>query len=197
MTLDAGLSTIDVASTRALLARNPDALVVDVRTPAEFETAHIEGAINLPLDQVDAHLSRIVADAGGQLVLVCQSGNRAGQACVKLVDAGLPGARVMGGGMNSWIAAGAPVERGRQRWGLERQVRLAAGLIVLAAIVVSIWLPPARYVAGLVGAGLTFAALSNLCLMGSLLAKLPYNRGSGVDVNASLARMRPRAAGAE
>jgi hypothetical protein len=57
--------------------------------PAEFETAHIPGAINLPLDQVDAHLGRIVADAGGHLLLIRQSGNRATQACTKLAGAGL------------------------------------------------------------------------------------------------------------
>ena len=53
---------IDTASARSLLAANPDVLVVDVRTPAEYDSAHIDGAINLPLDQVDAHLRRIVTD---------------------------------------------------------------------------------------------------------------------------------------
>src|SRR5690606_19628792 len=63
---------VDAATARALIAANPGVLVVDVRTPGEYETAHIEGAINLPLDQVDAHLRRIVADAGGTLLLICQ-----------------------------------------------------------------------------------------------------------------------------
>ncbi|MDG4765602.1 rhodanese-like domain-containing protein [Solwaraspora sp. WMMD406] len=67
--------SIDVPAARALLAANADTLVVDVRTPAEFETAHIDGAINLPLDQVYAHLNRIVADRGGRILLICQSDN--------------------------------------------------------------------------------------------------------------------------
>lgn len=183
-------SAIDIASVRALLATKPDSLIVDVRTPAEFETAHIEGAVNLPLDQVDAHLSRIVADAGGELVLVCQSGGRANQACAKLASGGLTGARVMTGGLNDWIAAGGPVTRGPQKWSLERQVRLVAGSIVLVSVLASIWLPGAQAVAGFIGAGLTFAALSNTCAMGALLARLPYNRGAGCDVDSALAQLR-------
>jgi rhodanese-related sulfurtransferase len=180
---------MDVPAARALLAANPDALVVDVRTPAEFETAHIAGAINLPLDQVDAHLGRIVADAGGQMLLVCQSGNRATQACTKLAGAGLTTATVMTGGMGAWIATGAPVQRGRQRWSLERQVRLVAGLLVLLSIVVSVVFPAARYLAGAIGAGLTIAALTDTCTMGMMLARLPYNRGTGCDVDTAIARL--------
>ncbi|QSB13205.1 rhodanese-like domain-containing protein [Natronosporangium hydrolyticum] len=182
---------MDVVTARALLEANPDTLVVDVRTPAEFETAHIAGAINLPLDQVDDHLQQIVTDAGGQLVLVCHSGSRADQACRKLTEAGHGGAEVMAGGMASWVAAGAPVVRGKPRWALERQVRLVAGGIVLAAIVASVWLPPLRYLAGLVGAGLVVAALTNTCAMGALLAKLPYNRRGG-DGGSAATQLRAR-----
>jgi rhodanese-related sulfurtransferase len=194
VTADTSLPAIDVTSVREMLATNPDALVVDVRTPGEFETAHISGAINLPLDQVDAHLARIVNDAGGQMVLVCQSGNRAGQACRKLAGAGLTGSAVMTGGMNDWIAAGNPVVRGRERWALERQVRLVAGTIVLLSVLASILVPGAQIVAGLVGAGLAIAALTNTCAMGALLSRLPYNRGPGHDPETALVRLRQRAA---
>ncbi len=190
---DTTLPAIDVTSVRSMLASNPDTLVVDVRTPAEFETAHIDGAINLPLDQVDAHLARIVNDAGGQMVLICQSGNRASQACAKLAGAGLTGATVMTGGMNDWIAAGGSVKRGKQRWSLERQVRLVAGSIVLLSVLASIVIPGAHLVAGLVGAGLVFAALSNTCMMGNLLATLPYNRGPGANAEAAVNEMARKA----
>ncbi|BCJ75859.1 sulfurtransferase [Catellatospora sp. IY07-71] len=181
-------AAIDVVSTRALLAANPDTLLVDVRTPGEYETAHIAGSINLPLDQVDAHLQHIVAAAGATMVIVCQSGNRAGQCQSRLSAAGVTGAAVMTGGLNAWLAAGAPVVRGRQRWSLERQVRLVAGGIVLVSIVASVWLPAARYLAGFIGAGLTFAALTDTCAMGMMLAKLPYNRpAKAADVRQALA----------
>ncbi|MEU6795552.1 rhodanese-like domain-containing protein [Nonomuraea wenchangensis] len=184
------MSFIDAAAARALIAADPHVLVVDVRTPAEYGTAHIDGAVNLPLDQVDAHLRRIVADAGGRLLLVCQSGRRAERARAALSDAGLPDAVVLDGGMNAWIASGAPVNRGRARWPLERQVRLAAGSIVLTSVVASLWVPGMVLVAGFVGAGLTFAALTDTCAMGLLLSRLPYNRAGGVDVEAALTRLR-------
>ncbi|MCA2185540.1 rhodanese-like domain-containing protein [Nonomuraea cavernae] len=175
---------------RSLVAANPDVLVVDVRTPAEFGTAHIPGALNLPLEQVDAHLRRIVADAGGSMVLICQSGGRAARAREALEGAGLTDVAVLDGGMNAWMAAGAPVTRGKQRWSLERQVRLTAGGIVLASVVAGAWVPAATVVAGLVGAGLTVAALTDTCAMGMLLARLPYNRRGGTDLDAVIARLR-------
>lgn len=189
-------TALDAAAVRNLIETNPDVLLVDVRTPGEYETAHIAGSVNLPLDQVDAHLRRIVSDAGGRLVLVCQSGARATQAQQKLTAAGLTDVAALTGGVNAWTAAGGPVARsGKARWSLERQVRLVAGGIVLAAIVASIWVPALRYVAGFVGAGLVFAALTDSCMMGMLLAKLPYNRGPAVDVDAAIARLAAREPG--
>lgn len=186
--------TIDTAHLRAELAENPDNLVVDVRTPAEFRAGHIPGAINLPLDQVDAHLRRIVSDAGGHMVLVCQSGNRACQVFDSLTEAGLDAVEVLDGGMGSWVAAGGPVERSGDgnEWTIERQVRLVAGGLVLASIAASMVAPAARFVAGGVGAGLVYAAATNTCTMGALLARLPFNAPPRTDVEHALTRLRGR-----
>ncbi|MDT0327043.1 rhodanese-like domain-containing protein [Nocardiopsis lambiniae] len=182
--------TIDVHAVRSLVETDPDTLLVDVRTPAEYEGSHIPGSINLPLQRVDAHLERIVTDAGGRLVLVCQSGNRARQCQAKLTTAGLRDTVVMNGGMNAWEAQGAPVVRGRRRWALERQVRLVAGAIVLTSVLTSLLWPPAVAVAGLIGAGLTFAAITDTCAMGMALSRLPYNRPRNhVDIEESLTRI--------
>lgn len=182
---------VSAATLAAQLAENPDNLVVDVRTPAEFGAGHIAGAINLPLDQVDAHLRRIVTDAGGRLVLVCQSGGRATQAFETLTAAGLHDVEVLDGGMNAWIAAGAPtdVTGSPDDWTIERQVRLVAGGIVATSVLASTVWSPARFVAGAVGAGLTYAALSNTCAMGMLLAKLPFNKAPRTDIDNALARL--------
>lgn len=183
-------SSLDAAAARSLIAGKPDTLVVDVRTPGEYETAHIPQSVNIPVDQVDTHLRRIVSNAGGRMVLVCQTGPRAVQAHKKLTEAGLSDVAVLEGGMNAWIASGGQVEStGKARWSLERQVRLVAGLIVLVAVVASVWFPAAKYVAGFIGAGLVFAAVSNICMMANLLAKLPYNRGAGCDIDAAIARL--------
>ncbi|GAA1383207.1 rhodanese-like domain-containing protein [Catellatospora chokoriensis] len=189
-------SAIDVSAVRALLAGESEVLLVDVRTPGEYQTAHIAGSVNLPLDQVEAHLDDFVAAAGPTMVMVCQSGNRAGRCQARLAAAGASGARVLSGGLNAWLQAGAPLVRGRQRWALERQVRLVAGGIVLASIIASVWVPGARFVAGLIGAGLTFAALSDTCAMGLMLSKLPYNQPrNAAATTAAVARLREHGTG--
>ena len=86
--------------------------------------------------------------------------------------------------MTAWQAAAAPVSRGRARWDLERQVRLVAGSIVLAAVLLGVGGPaPVKWLAGAIGAGLTVAALTDTCAMGMLLARLPYNRGARSDLD--------------
>lgn len=74
--------------------------------------------------------------------------------------------------------AGGQVVRGRQRWAMERQVRLVAGSLVTASIATSLLAPKARFLAGVVGAGLTFSAVTNTCAMARALSVLPYNRGA-------------------
>lgn len=167
--------TLDVVALRGMLDDGSDVRLLDVRTPGEFETAHIPGSYNVPLDQLGEHRDEI-RHLSSDVVVVCQSGNRATQAERRLAEAGMGNVHVLSGGMNAWLQAGAAVNRGSERWSLERQVRLVAGAIVLASVVVSVWVPGTRWVAGFVGAGLTFAALSDTCAMGSVLARLPYNR---------------------
>lgn len=55
--------------------------------------------------------------------------------------------------------------------------------MVVAGVVISIWVPEAKWLSAAVGSGLAYAALTNSCMMGALLAKLPYNRGSRADVD--------------
>ncbi|WP_106400056.1 rhodanese-like domain-containing protein [Actinocorallia populi] len=158
-----------------LAGPNPPRLL-DVRTPGEFATAHIPGSRNVPLDTLREHCEEL-RRGPGETVFVCRSGARAAQAAKILAAAGPARGAVLAGGILAWEVAGAPVDRGeRQRWDLERQVRLAAGSIVLAGVLGSAAIPGLKWVSAFVGAGLVFAALTNTCAMGMLLAKLPYNR---------------------
>ena len=168
------------------------ARVLDVRSPGEFATGHIPAAANIPVDQVAAYLTPITATAPGPLVLVCHSGPRAEQAARTLTEAGHTDHVVLDGGMSAWIAAGLPLEQAapdQQRWALERQVPLVAGSITLTSVLASTLVPRAKWGAAFIGGGLTFAALSNTCMMGNLLSRLPYNQGPGADVDAALTRL--------
>ncbi|MDX6757939.1 rhodanese-like domain-containing protein [Streptomyces sp. F8] len=166
--------------------------VLDVRTPGEFRTVHIPGSYNVPLDTLREHRAELLTHLDEDVVLVCRSGARAAQAEQALAEAGLPNLRVLDGGMMAWEAAGAPVNRGEARWDLERQVRLIAGSIVLVTGVVGVIVPGAHLIGTAIGAGLTFAALSNTCAMGMMLAKLPYNRGPRTDIRTVISALRDR-----
>ncbi len=185
------MTAITSVELQGLLESSPAPRVVDVRTPAEFETAHIAGSYNVPLDVVEDHAAEIAQrlDSDPDVVLLCRSGQRSTKAQALLRDAGLAGGRVLQNGITDWEGRGFAVDRGTPRWELERQVRLVAGSIVLSSILGSIAVPRLKWVAAAIGGGLTFAAVSNTCAMGTALSKLPYNRGATSDPKAVLSSL--------
>ncbi len=149
--------------------------LVDVRSATEFATGHIPGALNVPLEQVIPLLSTLNIQT--PLVMVCQSGRRARMAAEKL-GSHVSQIEVLEAGTAGWIQQKQPVVRTTSNnWSLERQVRLGAGLLGLAGGLLTLavhrrWV----YLNIFVGAGLSFAGLSDICLMGSLLARMPWNK---------------------
>jgi rhodanese-related sulfurtransferase len=174
-----------------LLESSPAPRLVDVRSPGEFETAHITGSYNVPLDVLDEHGTEVVArlEQDRDVVLVCRSGQRSAQAAKVLREAGLTSGRVLEKGLIDWEGQGYAVDRGAQRWELERQVRLVAGSIVLSSVVGSVAIPRLKWLAAAIGGGLTYGAVSNTCAMGTALSKLPYNRGAASDPKTILAQL--------
>lgn len=173
------MSAIRPAEVADLRAQHPGVRLIDVRTPGEFATGHIAGSYNVPLPVLGEHQAELREHGAEPVVLICQSGRRATAAEEQLRAAGFESMRVLDGGMVAWQAAGHPVAVVQAQglpWTIERQVRLVAGAIVALSIVASVVWPPARFLAGAIGAGLVFAAVSNTCTMGALLARLPYNR---------------------
>ena len=153
--------------------------LLDVRTPVEYAEIHVEGARSLPLDRLDpqAIASERQHRNGDPLYVICRSGARAAQAYEKLEAAGVQNIFSIEGGTLAWEKAGLPVVRGQKVVSLERQVRIAAGLLVLLGIVLG-WLvhPAFLGLAAFVGAGLLFAGLTDTCGMGLLLARMPWNQ---------------------
>jgi len=153
--------------------------IIDVRTPAEFARVHAVGAVLVPLDQLDPKaLGTLRRSADEPIYVICQSGARAGKACQRLDEAGVGPAFCVEGGTAAWEQAGLPVERGTTRViPLERQVRIAAGSLVLIGLLLA-WLvhPAFLGLTAFVGAGLVFAGVTDFCGMGLLLARTPWNR---------------------
>lgn len=191
-------STPDRISPSTLAQRLADGstTVLDVRTPGEHATAAIPGSELLPLDQLDQYADTLAAGLSSPVTLVCRSGQRATQAHQRLTAAGATDLTVLDGGLNAWQADGQPVDStpAAAKWEMDRQVRLVAGSLVLAGVLASLRWPAARFLSGGVGAGLTFAALSNTCAMSRVLLKLPCNRTGSADGAKAVAALTGRAA---
>jgi len=174
------MATITAAELHALLQDNVSQNIIDVRTPVEFAEVHVPAARSVPLDSLKPetlHASQHFS-IEKPVYILCRSGQRATKAADQLSKAGFPNSIVVEGGTLAWIAAGLPVTRGATKViSLERQVRIAAGSIVLAGVLLSQFVNPAFvWLSGFVGAGLIFAGISDWCGMGLLLAKAPWNQ---------------------
>jgi rhodanese-related sulfurtransferase len=181
---------IDASQLRQLILEDPAIRILDVRSGGEFDGVHIPGSYNVPLDTLAEH-ARDLAELEHPVVLVCKSGARADQAHGKLTGAGKQRLHLLDGGLDAWLASGGDVVRAASStWAMDRQVRLVAGSISLVGIVGSLLVPKAKWLSGGVAAGLTFSAVSNTCAMGTVLGKLPYNRGRGCDIDGVLSQMR-------
>src|SRR5688572_10937213 len=168
-----------------LLGSRADLRLLDVRTPGEYESAHIRGAYNVPLDTLGEHGEDIRLHVETPVVLICQSGARARKAEEALKSAGMPNLHVLDGGVNGWVAAGKPVLSAAKRISLERQVRIAAGAMAATGGLLALAVNPLfAILPAFVGSGLVFAGVTDTCAMGMLLSRLPYNRAANCDIDA-------------
>ncbi|EYT64535.1 sulfurtransferase [Dietzia sp. UCD-THP] len=173
--------TIAPADLRDALASGTPPTVIDVRSGAEYSSVHIRGSYNVPLPLLAEHGDEFASRLPGQVVLICQSGNRARQANQRLESVGVDpdSVTVLDGGIAGYEAAGGEVVRGKGAWAMDRQVRMVAGSLVLAGVTASkVVSPKFAYLAGAIGAGLTYSAASNSCAMAAGLAKMPWNRSA-------------------
>ena len=92
-------SAVDVQQARELLYNDSTAKIIDVRTPAEFESVHIPGSYNMPLDQLPEHQQELGRVVQVPIILVCRSGKRAEQALHMLQQTDLPQLHVLVGGI--------------------------------------------------------------------------------------------------
>jgi rhodanese-related sulfurtransferase len=176
------MKTIRPAELNALLATEPSLALLDVRTPVEYAEVHVPQSLNIPLSALAP--KSLVGDGSVRpdepIYLICRSGTRATIAADKFAMDGFENTVVVSGGTLAWKSAGLPLEHGETRViSLERQVRIAAGSLVLIGVLVAHFVN--HWFIGLsafVGAGLVFAGITDFCGMGLLLAKLPWNSRS-------------------
>ncbi|MFB7011968.1 MULTISPECIES: rhodanese-like domain-containing protein [unclassified Streptomyces] len=172
-------------------ARLAEFTVIDVRAPGEYASGHVPGALNIPLDRFPEAVPALKsAAARGSLLVVCASGVRSTRACDILAAADIE-AVTLSGGTSAWEGEGRDLDRpagARATWPMDRQVRLAAGSLVVAGLLAGVRFPAARWISAGVGSGLVFSSVTNTCGMAAVLSKLPYNRAprSATSLDATL-----------
>ena len=152
---------------------------IDVREYPEFAAGYIEGSELVPLASVTG--ASAGWDPSQPLLLVCRSGRRAEQVRQQLAALGFANLAVLEGGVERWAAEGKPLLTIERRpWSMERQVRVAAGSLILLTMALAFTLSH-YFLLGtaLVGAGLVFAGVSDICMMATALGALPWNRQMG------------------
>ncbi|QDT36972.1 rhodanese-like domain-containing protein [Stratiformator vulcanicus] len=162
---------------------DPSIELIDVRTPAEYREVHATMARNVPLDGLKPEDLTGEHSEDQPLYFICRSGSRGSKACEAMASSGFDNAVNVEGGTLAWESADLPVVRGQKTMSLERQVRIAAGSLVVLGAVLALAVHP--YFVGLsafVGAGLVFAGITDTCGMGMLISKMPWNQ---VSANAS------------
>ena len=169
------ISTVSASEIPNIL--DTDKRLVDVRSPAEYKSAHVVGAQLMPLDRFDAVEFCQAHGTDAPVYILCQSGQRAEMAANKLAAAGHTNVSVVEGGTLAAINAGVAIERASGAISIERQVRIAAGSIVFLGTLGGLFIHPALFIApAFVGAGLTFSGITDTCGMGLMLAKCPWNQ---------------------
>lgn len=171
------LKNVD-AKTLKIWLDNNQAVLIDVREPAEYKAANIPGAKLIPLAQISKN--NLPDFSGKKLVMQCHGGKRGGKACEKLL-AEDPNLEIynLEGGLSAWEQLGGEVKKsGKLFLPLDRQVQLTIGLGVLVGSLLGYFIDPLFFLlAGFFGAGLVFAGATGFCGLAILMAKMPWNRG--------------------
>ena len=158
------------------LNNSSEIIVIDVREYPEFAGGAVPGAKLVPLGAIASECARWDRDAA--YVLVCKSGQRSMQAAEQMLASGFRNLAVLTGGTEAWAAEGLPIHVSEKRpWSLERQVRIAAGAMILVSALLGLTISEWFFAWTIfVGAGLVLAAVTDTCMMASLLGRMPWNR---------------------
>jgi len=170
------MKTITPRELQQILTAQPSVPVIDVRTPMEFAEVHVPQARSIPFDELKPGSLQLQKDQ--PVYLLCRSGQRAAKAAEKFAKEGFAQPIVVAGGTLAWIEANLPVTRSAVKvMSLERQVRIVAGALVFIGVALGWFVHRGFYgLSAFVGAGLVFAGITDICSMGLLLTRMPWNK---------------------
>lgn len=180
--------TISAERFQKLAADKPNICMIDVRTEVEHAECHVDGVALFPLQNLKAEEVLERTGAADAIYILCKAGGRAKKAAEELARHTDTPLVVVEGGTDACVALGMPANRGKEIMSLERQVRIAAGALVVTGVALSYLVDPAFIgLSAFVGAGLMFAGITDTCAMGMMLARMPWNKvakNAGTEVTA-------------
>lgn len=157
--------------------KQQEAIVIDVREPAEHASSKLEGAVLLPLGTI--HADALKPYQHQKIVLQCQTGSRSFNACQQFQKLH-PELKLytLEGGLNAWRVAGLPVLQGqRVIIPLDRQVQLTIGTLLLILAGLGFVHNPLWFLGtAFMGAGLMVAGITGFCGLARIMAKMPWNQ---------------------
>lgn len=172
------MKSVDAKQVKQWLDKK-EAVLVDVREAAEYQSKAIPDAKNVPAG--DITLEKVVSaeTQNKKLVIHCQSGRRSQAACQKLLsENGDIEIYNLDGGIVSWEAAGLPTySQGKNTLPLDRQVQVTIGVLVLIGLAIGLWFTSLGYlISAIMGAGLIMAGLTGWCGLAKIIQQMPWNK---------------------
>jgi glyoxylase-like metal-dependent hydrolase (beta-lactamase superfamily II)/rhodanese-related sulfurtransferase len=170
------IEMISPKDSHELVSKDQRVKLLDVRSALEFNETHLKDSINIPIDMLGLKIKNLSQNNQSYIVF-CRTGNRSPMAADMLLQSGVHSVKVMEGGITRWQKERLPIIKGQGGVSLERQVRGIAGGLILLGIILA-WLIHWAFIfiSVWVACGLILAGLTDNCLMGMLLMKLPYNK---------------------
>ena len=145
---------------------------IDVRSASEYNSEHIDGFVNVPLDQ----LSPDSFDAETPIVLICEHGIRSKEAR-EVLKGQVKEVHHVDGGVSKWRKIYPTIKGSSQTISIMRQVQLIVGTFVTLSAVLSVTVNlHFVWIAAFFGSGLAFAGATNTCALGLLLSRMPWNK---------------------
>ncbi|MDX1949049.1 MAG: rhodanese-like domain-containing protein [Rickettsiales bacterium] len=172
------IKTIDSTTLKEWL-KNDEAILVDVREPAEHKTENIPNAKSIPLSKICNLEADKILSGNKKIVFHCLGGKRSATACETILGK-IPNAEIysLEGGINAWKSCGLETCLGsRKVIPLDRQVQISAGLISFLGVILGFLIDKNFFlISGFVSLGLIFAGITGLCGMARILALMPWNK---------------------
>lgn len=149
------------------------ATLVDIRPAEERARLYIPGSLHGPVEAMPNF-----DEVSKPIIFHCRTGKRTGANAARLKQAASGEAHILSGGLDAWRLDGLPCHLNTGlALGINRQVMIAGGSLVLLGVLLGTYLAPAFYLlAAFAGAGLVFGGVSGWCGMAKLLGAMPWNR---------------------